>query len=246
MEKGLKQIEFKVPKNYLEQKLKKLDKHRYRTKHEKEVLIHDESDDPFVYLDILTQLPKELYPKSEVECLVYLMYLRAISVSDYLDIMHKCESCGTLNEIQIDLFQLIKTDLKVDNKYNYDFSNFPIGVFKNIDEILDEKISDELPILVFNYIEQIIDENNLKIINLIHEYNCRKCKKQNMIYINPMKILSRVELTGLYKEIFSLTYFTNNSITEIEELYPFERNIYLNLTDESIKSGNINPVKLMS
>ena len=81
---NLKQIEFKEPKDYLKQKLKKLDKYRYRTKHEKEVLIHDESDDPFMYLDLITDtLPKDLYPKNEVECLVYLVYLRSISVSDF-------------------------------------------------------------------------------------------------------------------------------------------------------------------
>jgi len=242
-------IKFTKPINYLKERLNKIESLRYNSKTEKEVLLLDENDKTFFefydtlfkdYYDNKT-LDKNFYPENELECISFLIKARENSVSDLLNGIIECDKCKIINEYQIELseiYELEITNLLTQEEYQK-YPTFPIGFFNSIMDIIDEKDLDNLILKDYNEIQSIIYRNNEKILNIITKINCRnvKCQNEISIVIDPRKILSRVSLVGLYDEYFTISFYTHNSKNDIDNMYPFEREIFLNLLKKKIESN---------
>jgi hypothetical protein len=214
--------------DYLENRLDKIK--RYKTFHEKEALLLDDESTIMDYYNTLQ--PDGIKPLNEFEALAFIIKAREISVSDILEGMYECKKCKTVNDIKVELNTLINTDL-----YSEEYPDFPIGLFETMDDIMDEEVSDEISVLEFNEIEKIMLENNLKILDLSHHFTCRiqSCGHVNEIKINPLQILSKLSLTGLYGEIFNMFYYGNTSVADIENMYPFERALYAGMLKDKVE-----------
>jgi len=231
---------FNKDANFLEQRLNKISNLRYKTKHERDALLIEDEFSPLSFIDAVLPSIKntELYPINDLESLAFLLKVRENSVSDILNIISPCQKCKGVNDINIDLSKcfILDRDELFSTEEIEKYPNFPIGLFENIYQIINKKIADNLVLYQYNEIEDIIFKNNKKILNLSYDFNCRLCSHKNEILIPPMKILSKVELKGLYEEIASLTFFTHNGYNDIMEMFPFERDILTNLSNKNLEN----------
>jgi hypothetical protein len=229
-------MKFTKERNYLHNKLKKLP--RYTSFQEKEVLLLDEEESTLKdYLDVLLpNLPKNLKPINELEEIAYLFYLRSNSVSDLLTGIVECPGCKIINDYNIELDDLL--DLKSYELEDSEYTNFPIGLFTDLNQIINNKDTDKLIIKDYNRLEEQMKKNNEKILNVHKDIICRnqKCKLKISISINPKLILSKLSLVGIYEEYMLLSYYSHNSKNDIDTMYPFERELLIGLLKKKIES----------
>jgi len=233
-------MEFIKEKDFLKNRLKEVP--RYKTLQEKEaLLIDDEIEDAFLYYDTLCPNSK-IKPLNEMEALAFILKAREISVSDLIEGMQECDYCNAMNTFAIDINDLINTNIEVE-----EYPNFPIGLFKDITDILDDDVTDNLSIEEYNKIQDIIQENNIKILNLNYIYTCRiqKCNMENSIMVFPISVISKLSISGLYQEIFQLSFYGNKSYSDIENLYPFERALYISMTKDKVEKNPIQGMQSM-
>lgn len=222
---------FTKEKDFLKNRLKKI--LRYNGYQEKEALLLDEdSETPMTYFETLC--PNCIKPLNNIEAMAFIIKTSEISVSDYLEIIHECPRCKAINDINVDVIGLINLDIEVP-----DYPDFPIGLFEDISDIMDEEVSDNLTIPEYNKILDIINENNTKILNFDVEYTCRiqSCKSKNTISISPFHLISKTNLSGFYKEVFDLGFYSNKTFEDIQKLYPFERSLFFSLNKEKVEKN---------
>jgi len=215
---------FNKEKDYLKNKLNKLD--LYTSKQEKLALIKKEDISIFEILKIISP---DSNPTNELEALIFIIKLSEISVSDIIEKIFECSNCSNVNEISIELQDLINLDIECE------ISNFPIGIFETPDDIFDNP--DNLPLKDYNKISDIIEENNLKIFNVHLNPKCRTCKTENNIVINPIDLISRTTIAGIYDEYFNISFYSHNTIRDIDSMFPFERELYLSLLKKQIEKN---------
>ena len=225
--KPLTKKDFSVEKNFLENRLKKLN--RYTSKDEKNTFLLDENASMTEVFNILNSNP-EIKPLNELESGAFLLYLRENSVDDIIETLHECE-CGVINDIQIPIEDMFFTDNIEET------SNIPIGLFESPDDFLTEESSNNLTVKDYNELSDIIIENNKKILDITINTKCRTCGKSIEIMIYPKNFISKTNLTNLYDEYFKLSFFMNLTKSDIDELYPFERYIYLGLLKKQLESN---------
>jgi hypothetical protein len=231
-------IKFTKEKDFLKNRLKKLSKVKYTSEQEKEILLLDDDEDELEIYKILVK-DKYLEPLNKMELLLFLIKLRENSVSDILEGMKECEKCGVINDFQIDLSVITdvsKVELKEEHIEKY--PDFPIGLFESIEDILDEETIEEISVLEYNEIEEIIYYNNEKLLNLVYDFECRipSCKHKNVVVIFPKSILSKTSLTNLYEEYFALSFYGSNTYSDINKMYPFERELFTALLTKKMES----------
>lgn len=238
-------IKFNKPVDFLESRLKQIP--RYNTGNEKEALMLEDDEDFITIFNTLCP-DSPVKPINEYEAIIFIFKAREISVSDIIEGVKECDNCNMVNNFQIDITKFYKFDRIVHEdgweeecdihsvKIPEKFKNIPIGVFEKIEDIMDEEEIDKLVVKDYHKIRELINDINLNIFNNVGEFKCIKCKEINSIHILPQSIISRTSLKGIFNEIFSLSFYSNNSIKEVEKLYPFERNIYLGLAKEKVEN----------
>jgi hypothetical protein len=80
-----------------------------------------------------------------------------------------------------------------------------------------------------------MENNNKKILNLEIQRPCRKCGAQNPVMINPVKIMSTSTLGGIYDEYFNLSFYLHQGKSDIDLLYPFERELMLKMLKKKVE-----------
>ncbi len=213
-------MKFKISNTYFEDKLNSLK--RYTTKQEKEVLL---AEDDTSLIDILALL-SDVVPINEYEATALLFKIREISVSDLIEFTHECKSCEYMNILNIEINSLFNLEK------NYDF---PVGLFTTVDDIINTKESDDIILKDYNKLQDDIIEQSGKIFNPIVKSACKKCGFLNQIGISPKSVLSKSSASSIYKEYVDISFYTNNSKNDIDTLYPFEREIFINLIQEKLK-----------
>ena len=202
---------------HLQDKVKTLK--AYTTAQEKEALLAPDELSNVEMLELLSPIKA----KNEIEAVYLLLKLREISVSDVLEGMIDCPSCHTLNEFQIELNE----DVDVDE-------SIPVGVFDNIDDIMD---ADEMPVLEVNKIEEKMKKNNLILLNLHRTVPCRVCKHKIPVDINPRAILSSTTLSNIFQEYFLFGKFLHYSNRDVDVLKPYERSILFKLLKKDVETS---------
>jgi hypothetical protein len=226
---------FTKEKDYLKNRLESIS--RYKTKDEKNVLLLDDEEyDLRVHLKTL--YPDGIEPINDGEASAFIYKAREISVSDVIEMVLECSMCNTINDVTVDLTEIINTDIEVP-----DYPDFPIGLFETVEDIMSPEDSDNLVLWENNKILKIIRDNNEKIIDPTMLFECRKktCKHINKISISPLGILSKVTLTGLYNEIYTLMFHAGTTFEDVENLYPFERSLYIQIAQRSLDAKAQNP-----
>jgi len=220
---NINNLKFNKEKNYLKNRLSKIG--RYNSKKEKEALMMEEENMIEIF-DVLFP-DSEIKPLNEIEAGAFILKGRENSVDEILDLMQEC-SCGVMNEISIEIQDLFNFD--IDTK----IENLPIGLFDTVEEI--SEYVDDLNLGDYNNLTEIIYENNQKIFNVSREIKCRVCGNVMPVVIYPKNFISKNSISGIYDEYFKLSFFTNVTKHDIDEMYPFERSIYIGLLKKQLES----------
>lgn len=203
----------------------------YRTHQEKDILLLSsfEVDDIERVLDVLNF--KTEYELTEQEKKLILYKHREISIGDDINIKFKCKECGQGNETVITASNFITdsilhdSDVKKINKAVLD---------ENLHEFVDIDV-DELDILDFDILKKRVQENQISI-DFIKKAKCLKCKEEHLFDIGQSKyiieVMSEDELMSLYKTYSSMIYFGHFTKEDIDNMYPFERSVFVGLLNK--------------
>jgi hypothetical protein len=219
----IQQLDFKVEHHFLKNRLKNLQ--RFTCLQEKEALLLGDEEIDFKLIYNVLSNDSELQPINDLEAIAFIIEMSKNSVSDIFNLMYECVNCNLMNEAIIDLEQIINLDFD---------SDIPIGLFETPDDIINN--SDSLIVKDYNELQELINENNKKILSLEHTDKCRSCRFENTHAITPLKFISKVSLSGFYEETFALTYYSHISLNDINNLYPFERELYLGITKKKLEA----------
>ncbi len=212
-------MKYKKSKTWYQDRLDNLK--RYTTKQEKEFLLL-EDDVPLI--DKLKTLT-DTKPLNELDAMALMFKLREISVSNIIEIQQECH-CGSVNAYNID----------TNDFFNFDFEDgIPLGVFESINDIINTKITDKLILKEYNKIQEKIVKNAQKVFSPVVKKQCKKCKDELEVMVNPNQIISKSSPASIYQDYLSLSYYSNFSKLDTDSMYPFEREIFLKLLSEKIK-----------
>ncbi len=214
---------FKVNKNFLKDRLEEIPP--YTSFKEKEGLLQDDITLTEMF-DILCPDSK-VKPLNEIEAGAFLLKSREISISDTIEGLIEC-SCGAINNFSIEIKSLF------DFNINSNINEIPVGLFETVEEVINN--SDELSLKDYNNFQDKIHENNKKILKVEVKNICRVCKKDITSVINPIDYISKTSVAGIYDEYFSLTFYTNMTKQDIDNMYPFERGLFLGLLKKKLES----------
>ena len=207
---------------------------RYRTKEEKEALFLDaeEVDNIRDYLKILEP---HIEIMNETEGMALLFKAIELSVDEKFEFIYRCEKCDGMNIIVFDITKVFDNNIE---KFEIDEGVFvPAGIYETLDEIMD---TSNIPLKYVNAYEKKLLENVNEYFKPYIDIECKNCGEKQRIYINPKKYISKYPLAEIYKQYSQISFFTHNSYTDIEKMYPFEREIILQISSELVEKNSIN------
>lgn len=174
---------------------------------------------------------------SEDEMKVLLYRHREISIGDEIDIKFKCDECGQGNDGKICTDNLVKKSERNDpdiKKIMRPFREEYMQDYVNVD-------IDELDIIEYEKLKERIIANQ-DVISFIKTADCMKCGATKTFDIgNPkyiVEIMSEDSLMTLYKAYNFLNFFGDYTKTDIDNMYPFERNIFIGLLKKTKEDMN--------
>lgn len=188
---------------------------RFTSRQEKESLLETMSGDYNIF-KICEILEIEASNKLEAEALI--MKAIEISVSENLETKSSCPACSkvNLNSIPINEFFFNSENILLENIID-DVSEIDNIDFENMD------------ITYYDELEQKIKENNKYLFNPTSNIVCIHCKEEYKIYIEPVKYISKFSLTNIYEQYSDITYYSNMTKKDVDDMYPFEREIFIGL-----------------
>jgi len=191
---------------------------RYTTFQEKESLLESLEDD----VDIM-KVSKilKLEPKNELEANAFILKAISKSVSEILEINQECPNCQKINMTGINIDDMFFKE-EIDQ-------SIPEGLFEDLSQVSDKYLDEDLSLEDYNRLESIVLDNNEKIFSNIVQVSCIYCSHKYNVRINPIKFISKFSLTNLYEQYSDITYLSNMTKKDIDEMYPFEREIFLGL-----------------
>lgn len=227
-------MEFIVPKDFLSQRCNSIP--RIKTWQEKEALLVE--DNKSVYDFIKPLLPKGLIPINELEADAFILNIREKSISDEFSFISTCQECQTMNEYKPSVSKFLNlnyNETKTEVRLSTGIVTLPQGLFTKPESIINTNDLENLSIKEYNLIEKALFEQNDKILKYTYIGHCRKCGTGALLEITPRENFSVSSLSGLYKDYIEISSFTSNSKLDIDDLYPFEREIYNSLLEEKTK-----------
>lgn len=227
-------MKFIVPNDFLSQRCKRLKK--IKTWQEKEALLIDDESSLAEFLEPL--LPVDIVPINDLEANAFILKIRENSISDEFSYISTCIDCKVMNEYKPTVSDFLNLNLK-ETETKVELSSetiiLPQGLFTAPESIINSTQLEEMSIGDYNLIEKALFEQNDKILKYTYIGNCRKCGTGALLEVNPRENFSISTLSGLYKDYIEISTFTSNSKLDIDDLYPFEREIYNSLLNEKTK-----------
>ncbi len=217
----IKNIKFKYGKNWFKKRLKVTP---YTTKEEKQILL---LDDDATYEDILSVV-SDIEPLNELEAVALLFKYRESSVSDLIEVTKECPHCNFINPCNIEISEFFDMDYQ-------SALDIPQGIFFEVEDIINTKIADNLVIKDYNKIRDAIIEQSKNIFNPLVKRECKKCLKTFELSVNPRSIMSKSTASNIFREYIDISYYTANGKLDIDSMYPYEREIYLNIIKDRLK-----------
>lgn len=208
----------------------------YTSSIEKDILIMSsfgifDLDEVLRILDLDENIIKSL---SQNEKKVMLYKYREVSLGDEIEIKYNCKHCNKTNETA-----LIASDFVVKSKLN------DPDILKIDKEVNEHNIADfltsnvdlmELDIDEYEALIERVKDNQCKF-NFIKSRHCMYCKGENLFDIGSEKYiieqLSDHSLMTIYKTYNNMMVFGNISKADIDEMYPFERAIFIGLLNST-------------
>ena len=230
-------MEFLVPQDFLSQRCDSLK--RIKTWQEKEALLVEDSKSIFEFIKPL--LPEGLFPINELEADAFLLKIREISIRDDFSFISTCIECQTMNEYTPAISKYLNLnydETKTEVNLSTGKITLPQGLFTKPESIINTRDRETMTIGDYNAIEKGLFEQNGKILTYTYVGKCRKCGTGALLEVTPRKDFSISSLSGLYKDYIEISSFTSNSKSDIDDLYPFEREIFNSLLDEKTKEVN--------
>ncbi len=219
-----KQNKFKVPFNFLEERMNSLTK--ITTSQEREALLVDDDEDIRKILQIMT----DLIPINDLEAELFLLKIREISVGEDIDYIMTCSDCQTMNNFKVNVSDC--WDLSINS---YENEEYPVGLFTSLESIINNTILEDMSLIEISKLEEFLNEQNDKIYDPFITKTCRKCDASMLIHVDARAVISNSNLSELYKDYINISMFTNNGKLDIDSLYPFEREIFVNLISDKMK-----------
>lgn len=174
---------------------------------------------------------------SEDEMKVILYRHREISLGDEIDVRFKCDNCGQGNDTVLTASGFVIPGKRNDSDIKKLLKKFDE---EKMQEYVDFDV-DDLDIDEYEKLRQRIIDNQMKI-DFTRSANCMKCGTKKLFNIGDTKyivdILSDDNLMSLYKAYNFLNFFGNYSKTDIDGMYPFERNIFIGLLKKTKEDMN--------
>lgn len=210
----------------------------YNTNKEKEILLASsfDNEDFSVVFDIL-EFDASNLSLDEQKILLY--KFREISSGDDINVKFACDHCGQGNDAVIEGSNFIKPGKRKDNDIKKIFGHFDED--RMSDYLINNIDIDELDIDEYEKLKQRIIDNQ-DSISFIKEVKCLKCKKPKKLNIGEKKyildIMSDDTLMSLYKSYNYLTFFGHYTKTDIDNMLPFERNIFIGLLNKAKEDLN--------
>lgn len=210
----------------------------YTTKVEKDILIMTsfgifDMDEVLRILDLDNEIIKSL---SNNEKKVLLYKYREVSHGDEIDIKFKCGKCGKTNESVIIASDFIVESVKNDS----DIVKIDKEVTElNIRDFLNQHI--DIENMDIDKFEELLEKVKLNqnTFNFTKSCKCLSCKEPNNFNIGDEKYiieqLSDNTLVAMYKTYTNMIMFGNMSKHDIDDMYPFERSIFIGLISKAKK-----------
>jgi hypothetical protein len=206
----------------------------YTTRQEKHLLLlasleYDKLDNA---LEILNVNQEDIKIMSENEKIAMLYKIREISVGDILNTKITCAHCGSIYDKDISILDIIE---EPQEKNVHVIDAYKELTDENINDFLDFDI-DSLNVSDYDKWYEIV-QNSIVKFKFDRETHCDHCKKINIFNMNDVNFaidaMSEDSLVSLYQTISDLVYFSNYSKEDIENMYPYERSILINLLQQT-------------
>ena len=215
----------------------------FRTYQEKDLLLvpsyTDIEDDSVldIALDILKVPSKVLEQLSLDEKKALIYKFREVSVGETLEIKYKCQHCGTPGSSEVSISGIIHTPKKHSDKVR-DLHRLPVDEVDLRHNFLTDTDLD------YEWYEDLL--LNIKDYLTYYDFTvhpkCFACKKECTLSIKSNKfifeMISDDSITSLYKNYHTLIYYGKWSKNDIDNLYPFERQIFIQLLNKTIEENN--------
>lgn len=212
----------------------------YNTFKEKELLLSSSFgvEDPDKILEILgfqDMNPGAVDSLSEDEKKVIIYKFREISLGDEIEVKFICDNCGQGNDGVLEASEFVipgeRSDPEI-KKTSRPFSEENMGWYVGMtQEELDDMDIDE-----YENLRTKIEKNQTKI-SFVKSCKCLMCKaSKNFDLSSPkyiIEILSDDSLMTLYKSYNFMIYFGHYSKEDIDNMYPFERSIFIGLLNKT-------------
>jgi hypothetical protein len=217
-------MKFKVSDDFLQMRLNSLK--RFKTKQELNALLVSDDDPVETLLAELT----DIVPINEAEAYAFLLKLREISGGEDIEFIITCPNCTTMNNPRLPIEVCFVFD-----DYIWNDQVLPKGMFTSPDSIINSTELDNISLRDYNKLTEILYEQADNMLKLTHKTPCRKCRQHLDIFVDPRKVFSKTNLSGIYQDYINISMFSHNGKLDIDELYPFEREIFQSLIEEKMK-----------
>ena len=209
----------------------------YKTKDERDIILY--TSDKYDFDEVLKMLDKYIesnIPLSEMsytEKFNILLQLKNISVGETFSLICNCNECNKKYEEDSYFIDTIENTGIIP-----DFNDivFKKEYHENINDYVDFDM-DELDVNDYDIIQEHIDKYRTKF-NFKFKTTCPFCNNESTLELTEKTLIENLSddtIGNFYKVISSMVYFGNYTLTDINEMYPFERSIYLGLLDAQKK-----------
>lgn len=209
----------------------------YNTKTERDLLIYtsDTSEEIKIndVIDILSDNIESSIPLSKLsrtEIFNIILQLKNISVGESFNFICTCNKCNRKYDFDgyfIDTLKDYKNipnfkDIKITEAFSDDYSKY-----------VDIDI-DELDVMEYDSLVEHIEKHRNKF-NFSNITVCPYCNNKGEVELDEKTLVSNLSedtISNFYEVISGLVYFGNYSLSDINEMLPFERSIYLGMLNK--------------
>lgn len=212
----------------------------YLTSQERDILIYSSVTEKLNIDDIIEMLSPNIEYSgtlTKAEKISILYKLREISIGDEIDVKYACGGCKRTIETSISVSDIIE------NREIRDYKGFKLKeVFSNdINKYVQNINADELDIDVYDDLADYIEQNKVKFSFEVPSM-CPLCNHINNVNIEDTKFiidnLSEDVIATFYKSCADMIFHGNYSKESIDNMYPFERNIFIGLLNKQLEEKN--------